>query len=59
VSGVPAGMSDGFDTTPIYSGTSATLYLGGRRRPPGTYTVTVTGTSGGLTHSQQVAITVT
>ena len=60
VSGLPAGMNASFDNPTVFAGTDANLYYAvGSSTAPGTYTITVTGTSGGLVHSQQVTLTVT
>jgi len=60
-SGVPAGASATFSPTSIAApgAGSSTLKLSAGTAAPGTYTVTVTGTGGGKTHSTTVSFTVT
>ena len=57
-SGVPAGASSSFSSASIASGGSSTLTLSAGTATPGTYPVTVTGTSGGVTHSATVTWTI-
>jgi hypothetical protein len=60
VSGLPARASASFGQNPIAAGGSTTMRIstnGGTT--PGTYTVTVTGTSGTLQHSAVITLTVT
>ncbi len=58
-SGVPAGASAGLSATSISASGSATLTLSAGTAAPGSYTVSVTGTSGTLSHSTSVGFTVT
>jgi uncharacterized membrane protein len=60
VSGLPAGAASSFNPTPVASGGSSTLSITtGNSTPAGTYTLTITGTSGSLVHSTTVTLTVT
>jgi hypothetical protein len=59
VSGLPGSTSASFSPNPVAAGGSSTLTVNTRRQTPrGNYTLTVTGTSGSLTTSQQVTLTV-
>ncbi|HLZ71943.1 MAG TPA: hypothetical protein VKV26_18725 [Dehalococcoidia bacterium] len=59
VSGQPAGASAGFSVNPIAAGGSATLTESTTSStPPGSYTLTITGTSGSLSHSTTVTLVV-
>jgi uncharacterized membrane protein len=59
VTGVPAGATASFATTPVSAGAGTTLSVAvGASTAPGTYPLTVTGTSGSLTHSKTVNLTV-
>lgn len=57
-SGVPAGASSSFSPASVAAGGSSTLTLSAGTATPGTYSVTVTGTSGGITHSATVTWTI-
>jgi uncharacterized membrane protein len=58
--GAPPGVSTSFTLTSVAgSGTSTLLVSTATTTAPGTYTLTVTGTSGLLTHSQPVSLIVT
>jgi len=59
VSGVPAGANASFAQPTIAAGGSTTLTINPGPAAPGTYTLTVTGTSGALTHSSPVTLTIT
>jgi uncharacterized membrane protein len=61
LSGLPAGVGSGAFTpaTVTAAGTSRLTVTTPRTAPPGTYTLTVTGTSGGIARSAAVALTVT
>jgi len=56
ISGVPTGASASFDTTPTTSSSVLTVAAG--TAAAGTYPLTVTGTSGTLTHTTTVTLTV-
>src|SRR5262249_3394302 len=53
------GASSGFSPGSIAAGGSSTLTLSAGTAAPGNYTVTVTGASGGLSHSAAIAWTIT
>jgi hypothetical protein len=58
-SGLPTGATASFDPNPIQSGQSSTLTISTTQAtPPGSYTVTVTGTGTDVTHSTTIALTV-
>jgi uncharacterized membrane protein len=57
ISGVPAGATASFSPTTTTS--TSTLTIGAGTAVPGTYSLTVTGISGALTHTTTVALTVT
>jgi hypothetical protein len=58
-SGLPSGASASFDPNPIQSGDSSTLTISTTpATPPGTYTVTVTGTGTEIAHSTTISLTV-
>jgi hypothetical protein len=57
ISGVPTGASASFDPTSTTSSSVLTVAAG--TAAPGTYPLTVTGTSGTLTHTTTVTLTVT
>jgi hypothetical protein len=60
VSGLPAGTTASFDQASLIgAGTSQLTLVTTATTPPGTYTVTVTGTSGSLTHNSTVTLVVT
>lgn len=58
VSGVPAGASSSLSPASVAAGGSSTLTLSAGTASPGNYAVTVTGTSGGLTHSATITWTI-
>jgi hypothetical protein len=57
--GLPAGASASFNPTQVTAGGSSTLTLSAGSAAPGSYTVTVTGTSPSTVHQASVAFTVT
>ena len=57
LSGVPAGVNASFAPTPGQPSLTLTL-LPVRAAPIGTYTITITGTSGALSHAVSVSLTV-
>ena len=57
-SGVPAGASSSFSPASVAAGGSSTLTLSAGTASPGVYPVTVTGTSGGVTHNATVTWTI-
>ena len=57
VSGLPAGATGSFN--PVSTSTTSVLTLGAGTAAAGTYVVTVTGTSGALTHAISVTFVVT
>jgi hypothetical protein len=57
VSGLPAGATGSFN--PVSTTTTSVLTLGAGTAAPGTYVVSVTGTSGTLTHAISVTFVVT
>ena len=57
-SGLPAGATASFNPTAITSGTSTLTVSTSGSTQPGTYTLTVSGTGGGMQHSVQVALVV-
>ena len=60
VTDLPPGVTASFDVTSLHPGSSATLsVLVDATVAPGTYTLTVAGASGSLTHPQTVTLTVT
>ena len=58
VSGAPSGASASLSPTSVPAGGSSTLTVGSGSAAPGTYTLTITGTEGSMTHSTTVALTV-
>jgi hypothetical protein len=60
VSGLPSRATSSFSVNPVTggSGDSTLTVSTGRRTPTGTYTLTITGTSGGLIQKLQVKLTV-
>lgn len=56
--GLPTGATASFSPTPVTSGSSTMTVTTASTTPAGTYTVTITGTSGTLTHSANVALVV-
>ena len=58
VTGLPAGATGNFNPTPTASSSVLTLTID-TATPVGTYPLTVTGTSGALTHTTPVTLTVT
>src|SRR5579859_1020200 len=58
VSGVPSGASASLDQASVTAGGSATLTVDTGTAAPGTYTLTVTGSEGGTTHSTPLTLTV-
>src|SRR5205814_1579024 len=59
VSGTPSGASASVTPTSISAGGSATLNVSAGSAAAGTYTLTVTGTEGSVTHPTTVQLTVT
>ncbi|HZR27441.1 MAG TPA: thaumatin family protein [Terriglobales bacterium] len=59
ISGLPSGASASFNPASISSGTSVLTVTTASATPAGTYTLTVKGTSGSLSHSANVTLTVT
>jgi uncharacterized membrane protein len=60
VSGLPSGASGTFTpASPSAPGSSSLAVTTGPSTPAGTYTLTITGTSGSLTHSTTVQLTIT
>jgi uncharacterized membrane protein len=57
VTGLPAGATGSFN--PVSTSTTSVLTLGAGTAAPGTYIVSVTGTSGALTHAISVTFVVT
>jgi len=59
VTGLPAGVTGGFSPSTVTgSGTSTLTIPTGIGTAPGTYPLTITATSGGLTHTAAVSLTV-
>ncbi len=58
VTGLPAGATSGFTTNP-FTGTSAMYIVTHAGTPLGTFPLTITGTSGALTHSINVTLVIT
>src|SRR5256886_9271480 len=58
-SGTPSGASASVTPTSITAGNSATLNVSAGSAAAGTYTLTVTGTEGSVTHPTTVQLTVT
>jgi hypothetical protein len=59
ITGLPSRTSARFSQSPIAaSGTSALTVRAGEHAPRGTYTLTITGSSGSLSHSDTVALTI-
>ncbi|HTS38219.1 MAG TPA: hypothetical protein VMH04_21275 [Candidatus Solibacter sp.] len=59
-SGLPAGMTASFNPSAINSSGSSTLSISTNNSvAPGTYTLTLSGANGSLSHSQTVGVTVT
>jgi len=59
VSGLPTGVTASFNPTSITSSGSSTLSVSTlASAPPGNYTLTLTGTSGSLTHSTTVSFVI-
>jgi hypothetical protein len=60
ISGLPAGATASFNPTSVTgSGSSILIVTTGSTTPLGTYTLTITGASGSLTHSTAVSLFVT
>jgi PKD repeat protein len=60
VSGLPSGATAVFSSGTITAGASSVLTVtAGTATPPGTYALTITGTSGAVTRTTSVALTVT
>jgi len=60
VTGLPAGVTASYGADPVSAGANATLSVSvGATVAPGSYSLTITGTSGGLSHSQVVTLSVT
>ncbi len=60
VSGAPGGMPISFNPLSIYPGSSSTMTIQtSALTTPGTYTLTITGTGGGKSHSTTVQLAVT
>src|SRR5207237_634155 len=57
-SGCPSGASCTFSPNPIQSGGSSTLTVGAGTATPGTYSITLSGTSAAATHAPTVPLTV-
>ena len=58
VNGLPRRASASFNPVSVSGARTSTLTVStNRKSPTGTFTLTVTGSSGGLTHSQQVTLT--
>jgi hypothetical protein len=61
-SGLPTGATSSFNPTPIAApgaGSSTLTINTSTSTPPGVYTVAVTGTGGGVSHTTNIALTVT
>ena len=59
VSGLPRRANANFSPSSITTSGSSTLTVSTMRKTPtGTFTLTISATSGGLTHTQQVTLTV-
>ena len=59
VSGLPRRANASFSPSSITTSGSSTLNVSTMRKTPtGTFTLTISATSGGLTHTQQVTLTV-
>jgi hypothetical protein len=59
ISGLPRRTNASFNPVSITTSGTSTLTIGtNKNAPTGTFTLTITATSGGLTHSKQVALTV-
>jgi hypothetical protein len=59
VSGLPSDATASFSNPFVTGSGSSTLTVNpAMTSPPGTYTLTITGTSGGLSHSVDVTLTV-
>src|SRR5207248_9547909 len=58
VSGLPRRANASFNPSSITSGSSTLNVSTMRKTPTGTFTLTISATSGGLTHTQQVTLTV-
>ena len=56
--GLPAGATASFNPTQVSSGSSTLTVTAGPATPAGSYTLTITGTSGSLTHSANVTLVV-
>jgi hypothetical protein len=59
VSGLPSGVTAGFNPTSITGAGSSTLQLTTHGASVGTFPLTVTGTSGSLSHTTPVTLTIT
>ena len=59
VSGTPAGATSTLNPTSVAAGSSSTLSVNAGTAPAGSYTLTITGTEGTVTHSTTVALAVT
>jgi len=58
VSGLPSRTSGNFSPNPTTTSTSTLTIKTNRKTPTGSYTLTITGTSGGLTHTVHVTLVV-
>jgi uncharacterized membrane protein len=58
VSGLPAGATASFNPTSVTGSGSSTMTVTTSTTPPGTYPLTITATSGNLTHTAQVTLAV-
>jgi len=58
VSGLPSGATGSFNPTSVTGSGNSTLSVSTASTTPGTYTLTITGTSGSLTHSTTVTLVV-
>lgn len=58
VSGLPAGANGNFNVNPATTTSTLTVFTDPAATPVGTYTLTITGVSGGLTHSKTVTLVV-
>ena len=56
--GLPAGATASFSPAQVSSGSSTLSVTTASTTPPGSYTVTITGTSGTLTHSANITLVV-
>ncbi len=58
VTGLPTGAGGSFNTNPATSTSTLSLTTDSATTPPGTYTLTITGVSGSLTHTSTVTLVV-